>query len=60
MLLSIRFKEQGNIASSSAYEQAALRQLNKQLQDRWPIEQFQVSFRPYGAAKMSRVTRGFI
>ena len=60
MLLSIRYREQSNMEQASVYEQSALRELNKQMQDRFPIEQFQVSFRPYGSGLLSKVTRGFI
>jgi hypothetical protein len=60
MVLSIRCKEEKDLSNAATYEAAALRELNKQIQDRFPIEQFQVSYRPYGSARLQKVTGGFI
>lgn len=48
MLLAIRKKEQGDIAGSVAYETSAIRELNFQMKNRFPDEQFIVNFRPFG------------
>lgn len=49
MVLSIRKKDQGDIAGSAAYEISALRELNFQMRQRYPDDQFQVNFRPFGS-----------
>ena len=48
MLLALRKKEQGDIAASLAYETSAIRELNFEMRNRYPDEQFIVNFRPFG------------
>ena len=60
MVYSIKKKESGDLQSSLALELSAIRELNFQARNRYPIEQFQVSFRPFGDAPFSRVTGGFM
>lgn len=48
MVMSIKHKENGDIVSSRAAEQSAFRELNYELRNRMPDEQFIVSFRPFG------------
>lgn len=48
MLLAIRKKEQGDIAASAAYEMSAFRELNYQMKNLFPDEQFVVNFLPFG------------
>jgi len=48
MLLAIRKKEQGDITASISYETSAIRELNYQMKNRFPDEQFIVNFRPFG------------
>lgn len=49
MVLSIRKKDQGDLQASLGYETSALRELNYQMKQRYPDDQFQVNFRPFGA-----------
>lgn len=49
MVLSIRKKDQGDLQASLAYETSALRELNYQMRKRYPDDQFQVNFRPFGS-----------
>lgn len=58
MIFSIREKEAGNLAQSQALELSSIRELNRQLRDRFPIEQFQVSFRPFGSASLRKQSIG--
>lgn len=60
MVMSIKQKEAGDIATSKASEANAFRELNYQMRDRFPIEQFTSDFRPFGNAPLSRVTAGFM
>jgi hypothetical protein len=48
MILSIRKKEQGDIAASAAYEMSAFREMNYQMKNLFPDEQFVVNFLPFG------------
>ena len=48
MLLAIRKKEQGDIAGSVAYELRAIRELNYQMKNLFPDEQFICNFLPFG------------
>lgn len=48
MVLAIRKKDQGDLQASLAYETSALRELNYQMKERYPDDQFQVNFRPFG------------
>lgn len=49
MVLSIRKKDQGDMVTSAEYEVSALRELNFQMRQRFPDDQFQVNFRPFGS-----------
>lgn len=48
MIISLRKKEAGDIATSAAYEKSAMRELNFETYQRWPWEQTNVTFRPFG------------
>jgi hypothetical protein len=48
MLIAVRKKEAGDIAGSLAYETSGIRELNYQMKNRFPDEQFIVNFRPFG------------
>lgn len=48
MVLSIRKKESGDLQSAAILESSAMRELNHQMRTRFPDEQFQVSFLPFG------------
>lgn len=48
MVLSIRKKDQGDLPGAQGYEMSALRELNFQMKQRYPDEQFIVNFRPFG------------
>jgi hypothetical protein len=48
MLLSLRNKEQGDMPASAAYEMSAFRELNYQMKNLFPDEQFIVNFLPFG------------
>jgi hypothetical protein len=48
MIISIRKKEAGDMATSVMYEKSAIRELNYETYQRWPWEQTNVSFRPFG------------
>ncbi len=48
MLLSIRKKEQGDVAASRAFEISSFRELNYQMKNLFPYEQFVVNFVPFG------------
>lgn len=52
MVFSIRQKDSGNISASAAYEVSAIRELNYQMRARYPDEQFQVDFRPFGRDRL--------
>jgi hypothetical protein len=60
MVMAIKQKEAGDLASATASEANAFRELNYQMRDRFPIEQFTADFRPFGSAPLSRVTAGFM
>ena len=60
MILSIRQKEAGNLQESAALELSAFRELNYQMRNRYPDEQFVVNFQPFGRASFNRVTNGFM
>lgn len=48
MVLSIRKKEAGDLVSAAALERSAMSELNHQMRTRFPDEQFQVNFLPFG------------
>jgi len=60
MVMAIKAKEAGDLNTATTHELNAFRELNYQMRDRFPIEQFTTDFRPFGAANLNRVTAGFI
>jgi hypothetical protein len=60
MVMAIKAKEAGDLVRATAAEANAFRELNYQMRDRFPIEQFTTDFRPFGSAPLSRVTGGFM
>lgn len=48
MISSIKKKEAGDVPGSRMMEQSAFRELNYEMRNRMPDEQFNVSFRPFG------------
>ena len=48
MMMSKRFKEMGDVANTMAYEAQAFRELNYQMKDVFPDEQFVCNFLPFG------------
>jgi hypothetical protein len=60
MVKAIKQKEAGDFPGATASEADAFRELNYQMRDRFPIEQFTANFRPFGDAPLSRVTAGFM
>lgn len=48
MVMSIRKKDSSDIGGSVAFEKSAFRELNFQMRERYPDEQFVVDFRPFG------------
>ncbi len=60
MVMAIKAKEAGDVAGALAAEASAFRELNYQMRERFPIEQFTTDFRPFGTASLSRVTGGFM
>jgi len=60
MMFSARNQTNGDIAKARALEADAIRELNYGLRDKFPIEQFECSFNPFGTARLERVTGGFI
>jgi hypothetical protein len=60
MIMSLREKESGNLANALALEASAFRELNYQLRNRVPEDQFVVNFQPFGTASFNRVTSGFM
>jgi hypothetical protein len=48
MVMAVRFKEQGDLANARGYEVEAFRELNYQMHNLFPDEQFVVNFRPFG------------
>lgn len=51
---SIRYRESGDSARTAQYEGEAFRELNYQMKERFPDEQFVVDFRPFGADTLAR------
>jgi hypothetical protein len=60
MIHSIRNRDKGNDGLSKTQEIDAIRELNYDLRDKFPIEQFVCSFNPYGTARLERVVGGMI
>lgn len=53
-IMSIREKEATNLKLSQDLELSAFRELNYQLRDKAPLEQFVADFRPFGSARLQR------
>ena len=60
MMFSSRYRTSGEIAQANALEIDSIRELNYGLRDKFPIEQFECSFNPFGTARLEKVTCGFI
>lgn len=60
MMLSIRNKTAGKSQLAGTLELDAIRELNYSLRDKFPLQQFECSFNPYGTAKLERVGIGMI
>jgi hypothetical protein len=60
MIQSIRYREKGDADRSLQWEKDAFRELNYELRDRVPDEQFVVTFRPFGRESLNRKTLGMI
>jgi hypothetical protein len=60
MIMAIKAKEAEDVAAATAFEANAFRELNYQMRNRFPIEQFTADFRPFGSAGLARVTSGFM
>jgi hypothetical protein len=58
MIQSIKAGEAGDIESKRLFEAEAFRELNYELRDKYPLEQFTVSFRPFGTARLERQAIG--
>lgn len=54
MIMAQRMKEGGDIANARAYEADAFRELNYQMKDYFPDEQFVVDFKPFGNDNLNR------
>ncbi len=54
MVLSIRKKEQGDIAGAAAYESSAIHELNREAESRMPDEQIVVENRTFGSGMAHR------
>lgn len=60
MVLSIRKKEAGDLVSAVNLERSAMSELNHQMRTRFPDEQFQVNFLPFGRDSLHRVNINMI
>lgn len=60
MMFAGRNRTASKLAEAQQLELDAIRELNYGLRDKFPIEQFEVAWRPYGTADFSRVSGGFI
>jgi len=56
----IRYEDEGEDTKAKGAEADAFRELNYELRDKFPIEQFVSSFNPFGTARFERVSGGFI
>ena len=59
MIQSIKYREKGDSERAVQWERDAFRELNYEMRDRFPDEQFVVSFRPFGGDSLNRKTAGF-
>lgn len=60
MIISIKRKEAGDLAGSRAMEVSAFRELNYELKNRMPDEQFRVDFQPFGNDTLERQKIGMM
>jgi hypothetical protein len=60
MIQSIKYREKGDAARAVQWEKDAFRELNYELRDRVPDEQFVATFRPFGPASLNQKTMGMI
>ena len=54
MILSIRNKEQQNVTAAMQFETLAFRELNYEMRTRFPDEQFNMNFKPFGRDSLAR------
>jgi hypothetical protein len=54
MIMAQRMKESGDLANARAYEGDAFRELNFQMKDYFPDENFVVDFQPFGRDNLNR------
>ena len=54
MVMAVRFKEMGDLTNARGYEVEAMRELNYQMRNVFPDEQFVVDFRPFGRDDLNR------
>lgn len=60
MIKAIRAEDAAEDAGAKSAELDAFRELNYELRDKFPIEQFVSSFNPFGTARFERVSGGMI
>ncbi len=60
MVQAIKKRESGDIAGAAQFELSAIRRLNRQLKTRFPIDQTQVSIKPFGSDHLSYQRLGMI
>lgn len=60
MVQSIKRREAGDLAGANQFERSAIRRLNHQLKTRFPIDQIQVSVKPFGNDHLSHQALGMI
>jgi len=60
MIQSIKLDESGDPKASQEYELKAFREMNYEMRNKYPIEQFTVSFRPFGSARLERQQIGTV
>ena len=54
IIQSIKYREKGDASRSIQWEKDAFRELNYELKDRFPQEQFNFDFRPFGSDTLQR------
>ena len=60
MIQSIKLDEANDTKGSQEFELKAFRELNYEMRNKYPIEQFTVSFRPFGSARLERQQIGTV
>lgn len=60
MIQCIRKEDEGRLQEAAVSETNAFRELNYELRNKFPIEQFTASFNPFGTANFQRVSGGMI